>query len=127
MARPRKQDRNLPPCVYKKHGSYWYVKANKWTKIGESLREALTTYAAAHEFPSPQGSMAALIDEALAEIRRGLKLSTVKQYLQAAKTLKRKFAQFAPEQVKPRHVAQLKRDLAKTPNMANRSLSVLRQ
>jgi integrase len=103
------------------------VKASKWTKIGESLREALATYAAAHEFPSPQGSMAALIDEALAEIRRGLKPSTVKQYEQATKTLKRKFAQFTPEQVKPRHIAQLKRDLAKTPNMANRSLSVLRQ
>ena len=103
------------------------MKASKWTKIGESLREALATYAGAHEFPSPQGSMAALIDEALAEIRRGLKPSTVKQYEQATKTLKRKFAQFTPEQVKPRHVAQLKRDLAKTPNMANRSLSVLRQ
>lgn len=101
------------------------MKVGKWTKIGRNLRQALATYAEAHEVPSPQGSMAALIDEALAEIRRSIKPSTMNE--QAAKTLKRKLVEFAPEQVKQCHIAQLKRDLAKTPNMANRSLSVLRQ
>jgi integrase len=127
MARPRRQNRHLPPCVYQKHGSYWHVKGGRWTKIGKSLHAALTAYAAAHESPPPQGSMAALIDEALAEIRRGIKPSTLRQYEQAAKTLKRKLIEFAPEQVRPRHVAQLKKALANTPNMANRCLSVLGQ
>ena len=127
MPRPRTKHSHLPPCVYQKHGSYWYVKGGKWTKLGGSLKEALTAYAAEHETPSPQGSLGALIDEAMTEICRGIKASTISQYRQAAKTLKRKFAQFAPHQVQGRHVAQLKRDLAKTPNMANRCMSVLRQ
>jgi integrase len=126
MARPRRKDSHLPPCVYQKHGS-WYVKGGKWTKIGGSLKEALTAYGSEHETLSLQGSMAALIDEALPEICRGIKPSTIRQYKQAAKVLKRKFVQFAPHQVQGRHVAQLKRDLAKTPNMANRCMSVLRQ
>lgn len=129
MARPRKRDCHLPPCVYQKHGSYWYVKGGKWTRIGETLRQALTAYATAHEAQtaSAQKSMVALIEEALGHIRRNIKPSTAKQYQHAAKILKRKLAQFAPHQVQSRHVAQLKRDLANTPNMANRCLSVLRQ
>ena len=35
--------------------------------------------------------------------------------------------QFAPDQVRPKHIAAIKVALAKTPNMANRCLSLLRQ
>jgi integrase len=125
MARPRKHAMHLPQCVYQKHGSYWYVKAGKWTRIGGNLQEALVAYAAMHG--APQGSMPALIDEALLQIRRNIKPSTAQQYAQAAKTLKRKFVQFAPQQVQGKHVAQVKKDMAATPNMANRCLSLLRQ
>jgi integrase len=125
MSRPRKNDRHLPPCVHLKHGAYYYVKGGKWTRIGETLADALAAYAAVHE--TPKGGMSALIDEALIEIKRNVKPSTAKQYDQAAKILKRKLVQFAPEQMQGRHVAQLKKELASTPNMANRVLSVLRQ
>ena len=125
MGRPRKKDRHLPPCVHHKHGAYFYVKGGKWTKIGETLADALAAYAALHE--SPQGTMPALIDEAMLEITRKVKQSTARQYRHAAAILKRKLVQFSPEQVQGRHVAQLKRALARTPNMANRCLSVLRQ
>jgi integrase len=101
------------------------VKAGKWTRIGVSLQEALVAYAAMQA--SPEGSMPGLIDEALLQIRRTIKPSTARQYAQAAKTLKRKFVQFAPQQVQGKHVAQLKKDMAATPNMANRCLSLLRQ
>jgi integrase len=68
-----------------------------------------------------------LIEEALLQIRRNIKPSTARQYKHAAAILKRKFVQFAPHQVQGRHVAQLKKDMSATPNMANRCLSVLRQ
>ena len=125
MSRPRKQASHLPPCLYQKHGSYWYVKAGKWNKVGATLQEALAAYADLHD--TPKGSLPALIDEAMREIRRRIKPATASQYDHVSKILKRKFAQFAPEQVRQKHVAQLKRDMAATPNMANRCLSVLRQ
>lgn len=115
----------LPPCVYHKHGSYWFVKGGKWTRLGSNLEEALTAHAKMHA--APKGGMVALVNAALPHICRNVKPSTAKQYQHAANILRRKLVQFAPEQVMPRHVAQLKADLANTPNMANRCLSVLRQ
>jgi integrase len=125
MPRRRKKDTHLPPCLYPKHGAYYHVKGGKWTRLSDILADALTEYARLYE--TPKGGMAALIDEALIEINRGLAESTVKQYAYAAKILKRKFVQFSPEQVKGKHVAQFKRDLAEHPNMTNRCLSLLRQ
>ena len=127
MGRPRTRNRHLPlpPCTYLKHGAYWYVKGGKWTRLGITLEEALIAHAQLHA--APKGGMPALIDEALMQILRNVKRSTAKQYEHAAKILRRKLVQFAPEQVKPRHVAQLKLDLAHTPSMANRCLSLLRQ
>lgn len=111
------------------------MKGGKWTKLGSTPREAQRAYAELPEIwnkslgdsAPKQGGMVGLIDEALLQICRNIKPSTIRQYNQAAKTLKRKFVQFAPHQVQGRHVAQLKKELANTPNMANRCLSLLRQ
>ncbi len=128
MGRPRKhQDPRepLPPCVYKKHGAFWLVKGGKWTKLGRTHGEALLAHA--QIYSTHKGGMKALIDEALPHILRTVKPSTARQYGHAARTLSRKFMQFAPEQVQPRHVAQFKADMAGKPNMCNRCLSLLRQ
>lgn len=108
MTRPREKDRHLPACVYVRHGAYWHVERGKWTRLGGTLYEALAEYAKIHE--APQGRMACLIEEALAHIRPNIKISTAKQYAVAARILKRKLVQFAPQQDKPKHVAQLKMD-----------------
>jgi len=34
----------LPKCVYKKSGSYYLVKKNKWTRLGGSVEDALVNY-----------------------------------------------------------------------------------
>lgn len=129
MPRQRKKNTHLPPCVYPKHGAYWHVKRGVWTRLPaegpSTLATALEAYAAIHE--APRGGMPALIDEALIEIKRTIKASTAKQYDHAAAILKRKFVQFAPEQVQGKHVAQFKLSMADKPNMANRCLSLLRQ
>lgn len=125
MTRPRKKDRHLPPCVYEKHGAFWLVRKGKWLRIGATLKEALAEYAALYE--TPRGGVAELVDEAFALMKPKLKPSTVKQYQQAAAKLKKVFAEFAPDQVQPKHVAALKVAMAKTPNMANRVLSFGRQ
>lgn len=126
MNRPRKKDRHLPRCVYAKHGAFWYVKAGKWTKLGTTLIGCLEAYARLYEVPQG-GGMGKLIDTALEVLKPALKPSTVKQYEGAAKILKHAFADFSPEQIKPRDVAVFKVARARTPNMANRCLSLLRQ
>lgn len=125
MTRPRKKDRHLPPCVYPKHGAYWYVKKGKWTRLGDTLASALRAYA--ERFEAPQGTMDKLIDSAMDVIKPGLKRNTVRQYEIAARKLKAAFVEFSPEQVTPKHVAGFKTGMVATPNMCNRCLSLLRQ
>lgn len=125
MARKRKHDRHLPPCVYQRHGAYWYVKRGKWTRLGATLPESLQAYAAI--LAEPSGSMGALIDKALAHIRPDIGESTYRQYQIAARHLKRRLIEFTPRDVRGRHVAAIKNDMRGTPNMANRCLSLLRQ
>lgn len=122
--RPRKKDRNLPQCVYLKHGAYWYVKKGKWTRLGINLADALKEYA--RLLTAPESGMDALIDKALPEITHGRAPNTVTQYELAAKKLKNAFIEFRPEQVTPKDVAGFMQLNKGTPNLANRCLSVLR-
>lgn len=122
--RPRKKDRHLPPCVYPRHGAYWLVKRGKWSRLGATLEEALTEYARLHS--EPKGGLDKFVDEALTAHRSSIAPATWKQYQHAAGKIKHAFAEFAPEQVKPKHVAMFKRSLVDTPGVANHCLAVLR-
>ena len=125
MARPRKTNRHLPPCVYPRHSAFWYVKGGKWLRLGAILQDALSEYARLHE--TPKRGMPALIDTVLLHLKPKLKPSTANQYATAARKLKTVLQHFAPEQVKPKHMAAIKVALPATPNMGNRCLSFLRQ
>jgi integrase len=120
--RPRKNQRDLPACVYFKHGAFWYVKRGRWTRLGDSRVESLAAYARLAAEPS--GAMGKLIDSALAA-KTSLAPSTRKGYAVAARKLKPMLVEFEPHQVQSKHIAAIKRKLADTPNMANRCLSVL--
>ena len=123
--RRRMKDRHLPACMYQKHGAYYLVRKNVWTRLGVDYQEALIAYAKAMD-PKSQGGMPALIDKVLEHMTPRLALNTVKQYQIAAAKLKETFAEFEPRQVLPKHVALLKMHMADTPNMCNRILSFLR-
>jgi integrase len=88
------------------------------------LRAALAAYAAILE--EPHGGMADFIDAALPHLTRNRAANTGKSYRQAARRLKRVFAEFSLEQVRPKHVAAMKIGLAATPQLANHCLTVLR-
>lgn len=122
--RPRKKDRHLPSCVYLRHGAYWLVRRGKWTRLGGDLTTALAEYARAqaHE----QGSMPAIIDQALPSILKDKAPATVAQYTIAARRLQDILAEFAPHQVTQRDVVQILAHLEDTPAAANRLLVVLR-
>lgn len=124
MNRPRKHNRHLPPCVYLKHGAYYLVRRGVWTRLASELPAALAEYARLHG--QPQDGMAELIEDALPYITKGRKPATVKLYTLAARKLQAIFSEFAPSQVTPAHVAQMRMALSDTPSMANRSVAVLR-
>jgi integrase len=123
--RPRKNQRELPACVYHRHGAFWFVKRGKWTRLGDKWPgDAREEY---DRLTGPaKGGMDKWVDEALEAHRKSVKASTFKQYGWAASKLKAAFAEFSPEQVKQKHVALWRRSMADTPNMANRCLSVAR-
>lgn len=122
--RPRKKDRHLPPCVYQRHGSYWLVRGGKWTKLGRDLPSALQAYGKAYS--RPNGTMPALIDQALEARRKTLKPNTWAQYQICARRLSEMLVEYSPDQVTQRDVVQIRMSMAATPNMANRYLTVLR-
>lgn len=122
--RPRKKNRNLPPCVYLKHGAYWFVKKGKWKRLASDLPSALREYA--RLAAAPESGMIALIDKTWPHIIEGLAPSTVEQYRLAANRLKDILAEFTPEQLRPRDVAAIRDHFRETPNQANRFISYLR-
>jgi integrase len=130
MNRPRKHHKELPRNVYFRHGAYYHVRGGKWTRIGKDFKGAMVEYAKIAA--EPKTGMASLIDTALPHILRaandnqGAAKNTEKGYRLAARRLKKALAEFAPEDVKPKHVAALKLRWAKTPAVANQRLTVLR-
>jgi integrase len=124
--RPRKSKGPYPPCFYQKHGAFYLVRANKWTRLGSDLSLALAEYGRLME-GAKVGGMPKAIDDYYAALPATLSKATKNQYRYAATVLKRKLAQFEPHEVKAKHVAGIKLSLADTPNMANRVLSFLRQ
>lgn len=127
MNRPRKSDRHLPAKMYFKHGRHWYVDRGKWRALAIDLADALREYA--DIVGTPRGGMGELIDRVMVELqgrKRQLSPNTLEQYRYVAGKLKRAFLEFAPDQVKARHVAAFKLQQQATPGMANRMLSLLR-
>lgn len=126
MNRPRKSQRHLPPCVYEKHGAFWYVKGGRWTRLGATLQEALAAYA--ERVSAPRGGMVDLIDQVMKIHGKTVAENTRRNYEDCAKILRRKLAEFSPNQVKPKHVAGIRMadDMHGKVAMANRVLSFLR-
>jgi integrase len=122
--RKRSRDTHLPKSCYLRHGAYWFVRQGKWQRLGSDLQSALAAYG--RLVAEPSGGMKSLVDAALEKKKNSIARSTYKQYEVAAYKIKFMLKGLEPHDVLPRHVAQLKLNLAATPNMANRVLSFLR-
>lgn len=126
MNRPRKSKGPYPPCFYSKHGAFYLVRNNKWTRLGADLSLALAEYGRLME-GEKLGGMPKAIEDHYEALPDSLAKTTKEQYRYAADVLKRKLKQFEPREVKGKHVAAIMESLSATPNMANRVLSFLRQ
>ena len=79
MSRHRTTDKYLPPCVYRKHGTFRLIKRGKGGKLAASLPEALAQYARRTQIHT-SGSIPELIDCALAHASSELATNTQSQY-----------------------------------------------
>jgi len=121
MNRPRKQNRDLPACVYLKHGAYFFVKNGKWHNLGKDKKPALAEYA--KRLVAPKDGMAGLLAEWFDEIE--VAESTKKSYRHAVKVLSKIFAEFEPHHVTARDVLAMMHHYRKKPASANLYRNVL--
>lgn len=122
--RPRTNKGPYPPCFYQKHGAFYLVRANKWTRLGTDLSLSLAEYGRLME-AQKVGGMPKLIEDWYGSLA-GKSKSTLRQYRYAAEVLKRKLRQFEPGEVRASHVVDIRASMYATPNMANRVMGVLR-
>lgn len=124
MTRRDPQGNPLPACLYWKNGAYYFVKARQWRRLGTSYRGALIVYG---RLTAPaSGAMAALVQDALPGLLHGKAPSTVRQYEAAAAQVAHLLGDFEPCQVTQADIYDLLDQFRKTPNMANRILTVAR-
>lgn len=97
MGRRRKNNFNLPPRMYLKHGAYYYVsRENKWIRLSDEKSIAFSKWAEIEgETPTVDGSekpligsMGALIDKYMIEIAPKKAKATYMGNLTEAKNLK---------------------------------------
>ena len=108
MGRTRKTRKDLPPRVYVKHNSYYYVYPNaKWKRLASVGQEREMRVAWAHlEQPNEAyGTISALLDEYLSQYAATAKAPrTYKDNIKEAEYLKAFFGHMRPQDVQPRHV-----------------------
>jgi integrase len=115
MARPRKNNLNLPPNVHLKHGAYYFVQAGKWERLANTLPAALAAYGRRIEKQGVAGipnTLPRLIDKFVAERAAKLKPKSQEMYRRCANLLKPVVADFLVHQLNAADVTQLVHGLA---------------
>jgi integrase len=112
--RPKKKDRDLPACVYRKHGSHWLVQHNKWINLGPDLSRALAEYARRKMIGE---GMPALLERWLDQATLAKK--TRQSYGVAVRKLGTILAEFTADQVTAHDVRDIMRAYRDKPATAN--------
>lgn len=135
MGRRRKNNFNLPPRMYLKHGAYYYVsRENKWIRLSEDKVIAFAKWAEIEgETPRENGtekpltgSVGALIEKYMIEIAPRKAKLTCQGNLIEAKNLNEVFGKMLVLEIRPMHIAKyLDIRGIKAPVRANREISLL--
>lgn len=110
--------RTLPRWMHQKHGAYYLVRNNKWTRLSRNLHDALVEYARLTAGPT-DGALADLVSRVLADMRETVSEGTYSNYKSSAKRFIEAFVEFTPSQIKPTHIAMFLDDARSTPGAAN--------
>jgi integrase len=126
MVGRRKADYDLPPRMYLKHGSYYYVtRDNQWINLGKDVSIAKRKWAELSGL-APTGGMSAMMDRYMQEIAPKKSPRTYKDNQTEVENLRKVFGQMEVRSVKPMHVAKyLDIRGADAPVRANREKALL--
>ena len=109
MVGRRKADYDLPPRMYLKHGSYFYVASQgvkrKWMNLGKDLGIAKRKWAELSG-EAPVGGMSALMDRYMEEVAPNKAPRTYKDNIKECENLRKVFGEMEPKAIKPMHVAK---------------------
>jgi len=112
--------------MYEKHGAFYLVKHNKWTRLGSTYNEAFAEYTRLTSGPDG-AALADLVTRTLADLKRdGLAENTLRMYRVAAKKVLTVFGDFSPSQIKPHNVAIFLDEMKETKGAANIAHAFLR-
>jgi len=123
MPPKRRKDNDLPSCVYRRGSGFYLVKRNKWTLLGHDMPTALAEYG--RLMSAPKGGMPELIENAFPAIVKGHSENTRAAYRSAANRLADIFRDFSPSQIKPKHIAAMRRAFEDRPSTANLLMAVM--
>jgi len=116
----------LHPRMYCKSGSYYRVSQNKWRKLGRDYYHALREYARLEANTEGWGRLVELAYEEYYRRTKPLAKGTMAQYEGIRARIIHGFSDFEPHEITGRDVTAFLWQYRDTPNIANRSLSVLR-
>lgn len=127
MVGRRKADHHLPPRMYAKHGSFYYVsRSNKWINLGRDLAIAKRKWAELDGAGPAAAGMAALMDRYLLEVVPTKAARTQQDNREEMERLRAVFGAMEARDVRPMHVAKYL-DLRgkQAPTRANREKALL--
>lgn len=106
MVGRRKANYDLPPRMYLKCGSYYYVtRDNQWLNLGKDLPIAKRKWAELSGL-APTGGMTTLMDRYMQEIAPKKAPRTYKDNLSEIENLRKVFGEMEVRAVKPMHIAK---------------------
>lgn len=120
----------LPRCVYKKHGAYYLVKNNKWTRLSNIKDGLPTLYRALSEIETKDilsDTMPTLISDWLKNISVGRSKKTQANDAYQCRTVSKAFVEFRAADVKPPDVVEFLNVFKNMPRTYNAYRSLLRE
>lgn len=123
----RRKDKGLARCVYWKHGAYWHVQQNKWTRLGKDYPAALRTLATMDVADGPPVTVETLIAQYEIKELPKLALRTQQNRLQQLKAVRDCFGKMHPNDIETSDVFNFWQDRGEIPQAKKevRALSAL--
>ncbi len=108
MGKPRIKNIGLPKNVYLKHGAYYYVRDNKWTRLAKKGDESGMYKALSSIFRTEnrKPAMLTILEKYEREILPTKAKGTIKDQKHHLQILKEVFGKMEPTAIKPKHIAQ---------------------
>lgn len=126
MGRPRKKNKHLPHNVQLNHGAYYFVKNNKWTRLGKTLPEMYRALSRLLD-DNPLKTMGDLCDKYGAEVLTTKAEKSQKVQGLYLRRFKAALGHLEPHEVRPRDIyIVLNHRAKKSLTTANRELEVLK-